>query len=144
MKKSVIILIAIIYVSAVAVVSFFGLKPEIVITDTKIAEIVIDEKTNNSGAKVTTVRDDDDGASDGVWQYTVRFSISPDEVTNPSLSILAEPEEVVIGEIVEKEIVDGVKYMEFTVTHTIKETFDVTIRADDGGGASDKVTLRLR
>lgn len=141
MKKSVIILIAIIYVSAVAVVSFFGLKPEIVITDTKIAEIVIDEKTNNSGAKVTTVRDED---GDGVWQYTVRFSISPDEVTNPSISILAEPEEVVIGEIVEKEIVDGVKYMEFTVTHTVKETFDVTIRADDGGGASDKVTLRLR
>lgn len=141
MKKSVIILIAIIYVSAVAVVSFFGLKPEIVITDTKIAEIVIDEKTNNSGAKVTSVYDED---GDGVWQYTVRFSISPDEVTNPSLSILAEPEEVVIGEIVEKEIVDGVKYMEFTVTHTVKETFDVTIRADDGGGASDKVTLRLR
>ena len=141
MKKSVIILIAIIYVSAVAVVSFFGLKPEIVITDTKIAEIVIDEKTNNSGAKVTSVYDED---GDGVWQYTVRFSISPDEVTNPSLSILAEPEEVVIGEIVEKEIVDGVKYMEFTVTHTVRETFDVTIRADDGGGASDKVTLRLR
>ena len=141
MKKSVIILIAIIYVSAVAVVSFFGLKPEIVITDTKIAEIVIDEKTNNSGAKVTSVYDED---GDGVWQYTVRFSISPDEVTNPSLSILAEPEEVVIGEIVEKEIIDGVKYMEFTVTHTVKETFDVTIRADDGGGASDKVTLRLR
>jgi len=141
MKKSVIILIAIIYVSAVAVVSFFGLKPEIVITDTKIAEIVIDEKTNSSGAKVTSVYDED---GDGVWQYTVRFSISPDEVTNPSLSILAEPEEVVIGEIVEKEIVDGVKYMEFTVTHTVRETFDVTIRADDGGGASDKVTLRLR
>ena len=141
MKKSVIILIAIIYISAVAVVSFFGLKPDVVITDVKISEINIDETANNSGTKVVAVYDDN---GDGVWEYTVRFSISPMDATNASLSIMYEPEEVVISEIVETDTVNGVKYMEFTVTHTVKETFDVTIRADDGGGANDKVVIRLR
>ncbi len=133
MKKSVIILIGVIYFAAIAIVSFFGLMPEIYVTDEKVESITITGDTikinQEKNTKYAIVRQNDDGE----WVYQLEYTITPDNATNARVDFVYEKDGTV------------------TVSDTGLVTFTepdsaiiIKIMATDGSGISDTITLYSR
>ena len=82
MKKSVVILIAIIYIAAIALVSFFGLKFKVFNEEVYVSDITIldDNIKNNStwGDYVVIHRNADTGR----LEYRINYRVTPAEATN--------------------------------------------------------------
>ena len=93
MKKSVVILIAIIYVASIALVSFFGLQFKIFeeIVDVESVEILNEGlKENATWGKYTTIAPD----ASGEWHYQIKYRVHPDNATNTAVdfNLAATPE----------------------------------------------------
>ena len=132
MKKSVVILIAIIYVASIALVSFFGLQYlsffEIVYTeDIELLDDTI--KTNSAGEKYVVISKD----ADGEYAYQIQYRVHPDNATEDGVifSYDKDLDYVTIDE-------DGV------VTFTGKGVVVVEIIAKDGSGAKATITIFAR
>jgi len=84
MKKSVVILIAIIYIASIALVSFFGLQfkvfDEVVYTN-KIELLNEDIKINKNGEPYALA----EKGEDGVWRYQLKYRVYPDNATNSAV-----------------------------------------------------------
>ena len=132
MKKSVIILIAIIYVASIALVSFFGLQYqnffELVYTN---SIELLDEniKTNNAGEKYVVINKDESGE----YVYQLTYRVHPDNAQNKNVYFVYDEEKAEQLSITVDE--NGV------VKFSRKGTITVTIIAADGSGA--QATLRI-
>jgi endo-alpha-1,4-polygalactosaminidase (GH114 family) len=133
MKKSVIILIGVIYFAAIAIVSFFGLMPETYVTDEKVESISITgdkiKINHEKNTKYAIVRQNDDGE----WVYQLEYTITPNNATNANVDFVYEKDDSV------------------TVSDTGLVTFTepdcaiiIKIMATDGSGISDTITLYSR
>lgn len=87
MKKSVVILIAIIYVASVALVNFFGLKDKQYAIEVDAQELVLlntDTKVNSQGMKWAEAKDED---GDGDWEYQLQWQVLPENATDKTVTI---------------------------------------------------------
>lgn len=86
MKKSVVILITIIYIASIALVSFFGLQFKVfneIIYSNKIEIINEDIQINpNDGTPYAMAQK----GEDGVWRYQLKWRVYPDDVTNNAVT----------------------------------------------------------
>ena len=129
MKKSVVILIGIIYVASIALVSFFGLKAKIYNAKVYAERVqilndyVVDE---NTGEKVIYHFLDENG-------YTLQllWRVYPDNTTDNKVAFLYDTQKTYVS--IDSET--GV------VTFTESGVITITIRATDGSGASDTVKI---
>lgn len=81
MKKSVVILIAIIYVSAIALVSFFGLQYKVFEAEVPVESITILNdglKYNAEWGNYVVIRPD----ANGDLRYQIQYRVGPDNATN--------------------------------------------------------------
>ncbi len=87
MKKSVIILIAIIYIAAIPLVNFLGLKDKQYAIEVDVQELVLlndDTQTNSQGMKWAEAKDED---GDGVWEYQLEWQVLPENATDKNVTI---------------------------------------------------------
>ena len=103
MKKSVVILIALIFIASVVTVSFFGLKfktfNEIVYVSS--IELLGDElKTNAQGQKTVTIFPDENGER----KYQIKYRVHPDNATDDGV-IFAYDEEKTFATVDENGVV---------------------------------------
>ena len=85
MKKSVVILIAIIYVASIALVSFFGLQFKVfneIIYSNEIQILNQDIKLEKSGTPYAFAQK----GEDGVWRYQLEWRVYPDDVTDSGVT----------------------------------------------------------
>ncbi len=85
MKKSVVILIAIIYIASIALVSFFGLQFKVfneIIYSNKIELLNEDIKIDKNGNPYARATE----GEDGVWRYQLEYRVYPDNVTNDAVT----------------------------------------------------------
>ena len=132
MKKSVVILIALIYVVSIALVSFFGLQFKTfnpIIYTTSVEILNENVKVNDAGEPYVVVRPDDKGNR----QYQILYRVHPDYATNNEVSFAYDNQN---GTVSIDE--NGV------VTFTKKGVVTVQIIAKDGSGASAKLTIYAR
>ncbi len=132
MKKSVVILIAIIYIASIALVSFFGLQYqtffETVYTDG--IELLDDNiKVNKAGEKYVVISKD----ANGEYSYQINYRVHPDNATNRDVHFGYDQEKAEQLSITVSE--DGL------VKFTRKGTITVTIITADGSGVS--TTLKI-
>ena len=91
MKKSVIILIAIIYVASIALVSFFGLKFKVFEEVVPVESVkILDEnlKPGNENFDYYTVRELDEN---GKGRYQIQYRVYPDNATNQEVDFILTP-----------------------------------------------------
>ena len=91
MKKSVIILIAIIYVASIALVSFFGLKFKVFEEVVPVESVkILDEnlKPGNENFDYYTVIELDEN---GKGRYQIRYRVYPDNATNQEVDFILTP-----------------------------------------------------
>lgn len=91
MKKSVIILIAIIYVASIALVSFFGLKFKVFEEVVPVESVeILDEnlKPGNENFDFYTVIELD---SEGKGRYQIKYRVHPDNATNQEVDFILTP-----------------------------------------------------
>ena len=86
MKKSVIILIAVIYIASIGIVSFFGLKPktfgeEILISSIEIIDSAAEVK---DGIKTVKIKPDENG----IIQYKINYVVGPENATDTSVNYI--------------------------------------------------------
>ena len=132
MKKSVVILIALIYVVSIALVSFFGLQYKTfnpIVYTTSVELLNENVKVNEQGEPYVVVRPDDEGNR----QYQILYRVHPDNATNNEVSFAYDNQN---GTVSIDE--NGV------VTFTKKGVVTVQIIAKDGSGASAKLTIYAR
>ena len=85
MKKSVVILIALIFIASVVTVSFFGLKFKTFDEIIYVSEIEIlndDVLLDDEGKPYAVVRTDENG----LRQYQIKWRVHPDDATDDSVS----------------------------------------------------------
>ncbi|MBE6581487.1 MAG: hypothetical protein E7650_07760 [Ruminococcaceae bacterium] len=133
MKKSVVILIAIIYVASIALVSFFGLQYQnfFEIVYTEQIELLGDNiKTNDKGEKYVVILPDEQGN----YAYQIQYRVHPDNATNSKVDFIYDHEKADKSSISVDE--NGV------VTFSKRGgTLKVKLVAKDGSGASATITL---
>ena len=80
MKKSVVILIAVIYVAAIAVVSFFGLQFKVFDEVVPVSSVEITNKglKDNNGTPYAVIT----LGKDGTAQFLIEYKVSPDNATD--------------------------------------------------------------
>lgn len=132
MKKSVVILIGIIYVASIALVSFFGLQfktfNEVVYTES-IEILNTDLKTSENGEKYAVITPDENGER----KYQILYRVHPDNATDSGVSFVYDTQNTAAS-IDENGV----------VTFTKKGAITVTITAKDGSGASATIKIFAR
>ena len=134
MKKSVIILIAIIYVASIAIVSFFGLNfksynEKIYVSELKIVNegVLYDEEGN----RYVVIRPD----SAGELKYKIECKLTPEDATAQEIEYLYDHEidyvtiEADGSVIFDREKMGG------------RGAVSVTATSTDGTGVSDSITI---
>ncbi len=133
MKKSVVILIVIIYVASIALVSFFGLQYQTffeVVYSESIELLDTNIKVNSKGESYIVVPKD----ANGTYTYQINYRLHPDNTTNKDVYFVYNTDKANQLAITVSE--DGlVKFSEQGGTIT------VTIMAADGTGASAKLKI---
>ena len=84
MKKSVVILIAVIYIASIAIVSFFGLQFKIFEEVVSVESIEILNrglKEDKNWCKYVVIEPD----ANGDRRYHIEYRVHPDEATNPKV-----------------------------------------------------------
>jgi len=131
MKKSVVILIGIIYIAAIAVVSFFGLQFKIFeeIIPVESVEILNEGlKENEMWGKYVVISPDEDGNR----RFEIKYRVYPDNATDNSVRFSYDTQTtgVTINE-------DGVVIF----TEPGPKTVKVQVIAMDGSGKSASITI---
>ena len=120
MKKSVVILIALIFIASVVCVSFFGLQFKTFEEIVYVSSIeLLDEnlKTNDQGEKYVVIYPDENGDR----KYQIKYRVHPDNATDDGV-IFAYDEENTFATVDENGL----------VTFTKKGAITVQIIAKDG------------
>ncbi len=128
MKKSVVILIALIFIASVVSVSFFGLKFKTFDEIVYVSNIeLLDEnlKTNDQGEKYVVIYPDENGDR----KYQIKYRVHPDNATDDGV-IFAYDEENAFATVDENGV----------VTFTKKGAITVQIIAKDGS-AKTSITI---
>lgn len=129
MKKSVVMLIAIIYVAAIALVSFYGLKYKMfdeVVYTTQVEILNEGKKHNDVWGDYVMVKPD----PDGIWRYQIEYRVHPDNATNTGVDFVVDSENM-------SATVDD----NGVVIFTEPDVFKVTLVAADQSGASASITI---
>lgn len=134
MKKSVVILILVIYLVSVALVSFFGLQyktfDEVIYTE-KIEFLNDDIKTADDGTLYAMAQKDE---TTGKWTYQIKYRVYPDNATNSAVEYIYDIQKT--GVTVDTDT--GV------ITFDRKGALTVTIKPKDGTDISATVMIRAR
>ena len=128
MKKSVIILIALIYVASVALVSFFGLQFKVfeeVISVEKVEITNEGQKNNEQLGDYVVIYPNEKGE----WRYQIQYRVFPDNATNAEVDFAYEA--VDYASIDENGV----------VTFTSAGVFRVKVVATDGSNCEDTITI---
>ena len=131
MKKSVIILIALIYIASVALVSFFGLQFKVFeeVIPVERVEITnqVDDHNDTWGDYVVITQPNEKGEV----RYQINYHVYPENATNTnvSFSYQASPEDCAS--------IDEFGVVSFTKPGMIK----VFVITTDGGDAQDTITI---
>lgn len=129
MKKSVVILIALIYVASIAVVSFFGLQFKIFDEVVPVSTIEIlnkDLKTQEDGTPYAVVRLDENKRA----QFLIEYKVTPENATNTGVTFAYDKTSTVAA-------VDERGLVTFTGAGFIK----VTIIAADGSNVQAQISI---
>ena len=131
MKKSVVVLIAVIYVTSVALVSFFGLKAKMYIDKVYVESIEILDpdgriKIDEEGNPYVTIVPDENGER----KYQIQYRVYPDNASSKEVSFNYDKQNtnVTIDE-------NGV------VTFKKKGSVIVYIKATDGSGVDAQLEI---
>lgn len=126
MKKSVIILIAVIYVASIAVVTFFGLKHNTFFNDVAVSEVrVVNEgiKYSREGEKYIVI-------PMGETTFQIEYTVTPDNAVNKNVEFIYDEQNSVAS-------VDKNGLVTFNSTGSII----IYVTASDGNGAFDKIEI---
>lgn len=129
MKKSVVILIAIIYIASIALVSFFGLKYKVFEEEIPVERIeILNEglKENTMWGKYIVISPDENGE----WVYQILYRVYPDNATNNKV-------EFSYDEQIKVATVDEFGVVRFTGPGVIK----VQLIPADGSDVSASITI---
>lgn len=128
MKKSVIILIALIYVASVALVSFFGLQFKVFdeVVSVERVEITNEGQKNDEqlGNYVVIYPNEK-----GEWRYQIQYRVYPDNATETAVDFAYEA--VDYASIDENGV----------VTFTSPGVFKVKVIVTDGSNCEDTITI---
>ena len=131
MKKSVVILIGIIYVAAIALVSFFGLKHKVFDEVVPVSQIeIISEGVEYNPDKNSysiVIRPDEDG----VRAFRIKYRVYPDDATESSVSFTIDSKMATVDD-------SGLVVFDRSGTAT------VILTANDGTGISTKIVIVSR
>ena len=128
MKKSVIILIALIYVASVALVSFFGLQFKIFEEIISVERVEItneNQKYSEQQGDYVVIRPNEKGE----WVYQIKYRVFPDNATNSDVDFAYE--DVSYASVDENGI----------VTFTSSGVLKVRVIATDGSNCEDTITI---
>lgn len=131
MKKSVIVLMAVIYIISIAIVSFFGLKIDTYNAKSYVEKVEITNEDvkydykNEKYVVINYVADDN-----GIVSYQLNWRVYPDNATNKSVKFVYDEQ---------RGIASVNKFG--TVIFNKKGVVTVEIKANDGSSKSDKITI---
>ena len=126
MKKSVVILIAVIYVASIAVVTFFGLKHNTFFDDIPLEKVeIVNEgiRYTRDGQKYIVIEPGQD-------TFQIEYIVSPDDAVNKNVNFIID-EQSTIATVDENGL----------VTFNKMGSVIVYVVADDGYGASDQIEV---
>ena len=129
MKKSVVVLIGIIYVASIAVVSFFGLQFKVFNEVIPVESIeILNEglKYNETWGNYVVIYADEDG----LWRYKIDYRVHPDNASNDKVSFTYDDTNTNVT-------VDDSGLVVFTAPGSVK----VFIIATDGSNVQETVTI---
>ncbi|MBR5817367.1 MAG: hypothetical protein IKY62_01850 [Clostridia bacterium] len=85
MKKSVIIVISLVFIMSVVLVNFFGLNHQVFNETVYVSEVHFTGEnitTDTNGIKQIVLRPDENG----VRQYQLKYTVTPENASNPTVS----------------------------------------------------------
>ena len=126
MKKSVIVLISIIYIASIAIVTFFGLKHNTFFDDVSVAQITI----VNEGIRYTRDGQKYIVIPQGDNTFQIEYTISPEDAVNKNVEFIYDEQSTIAS-------VDSNGLVTFNKIGSIT----VTVTASDGNGASDTIEI---
>ena len=132
MKKSVVILIMIIYIASIALVSFFGLQYKMfdeVVSVERIEILNSGLRENATWGKYVIISPD----SDGIWRYHIKYRVYPDNVSEPRVDFSYDTQNTSVT-------VDSTGLVVFTAPTTVK----IHVIATDGSNVSTTLTIIAR
>lgn len=130
MKKSVAILIGIIYIVSIVIVGFFGLKIKGYDTTTYVTEVAFvgdDVSTMDDGTKLIVI-----DYSEGLT-YQLQWKVSPDDATHPEVRF-GYDETTTVGEVNQEGLITFYK----------KGVISVFIHSTDGSSKNDYIKVIAR
>ena len=130
MKKSVVVLIAIIYVASIALVTFFGLQHNTFFEDKKVSQVTITNenlRTTSTGDKYISLLPDENGNR----TFQIKYEVSPNDATNTGVDFVID-EQNAYASVDENGLVTFTKGNWSAIVYVI---------AKDGSGASDKLEV---
>jgi hypothetical protein len=131
MKKSVVILIVLIYIVAVAIVSFFGLKIKVFEPIVYVESIEIlnqDIKQNSMGMKYVMLELDENGEA----TYQIHYRVHPDEATDQGVIFSYDKQNEFVT-------IDDLGYVKFTDQGAVT----VTLLPKDGTVLDEKPQVMI-
>ena len=134
MKKSVIIIISVIFVISIALVNFLGVNPKvfneiIYVSNVSFVDENIKTGTDSEGKEYKYIRLSPD--ENGERTYQINYSIGPDNATNKGVRYAISSKSATVDE-------NGL------VTFTKKGDAVVTIMPIDGSNCSDTLTISFK
>ncbi len=126
MKKSVVVLIAIIYIASIAIVTFFGLKHNTFFNDVSVSEITI----VNEGIRYTRDGQKYIVIPQGDTTFQIEYTVSPEDAVNKNVEFIYDEQSTIAS-------VDSNGLVTFNKIGSIT----VTVTASDGNGASDTIEI---
>ncbi len=132
MKKSVVILIAIIYVAAIALVSFFGLQYKVfeeIISVERIEILNSGLKDDGNGGKYIVIYPDENGDR----RFQIEYRVYPDNATDNSIEFSYDKQN-------KNVTVDEFGVVSFDGSGSVK----VWVIARDGSAVSASITIIAR
>jgi len=132
MRKSVLIIISLVFVIAVALVSFLGVNHKTfheIVSVSSVSFVGDGIQIGTDGTKQIVLRPDENG----VRQYQIKYSVTPDEATDTTVSFGYDDKNGLVN-ISE----DGL------VTFQRAGTVIVTVEPNDGSDCSDTLKIIFR
>lgn len=129
MKKSVVIIIALIYIASIALVSFFGLQFKVFEEVISVERVEITNEGQKYGGEnigdYVVIYPNEKGE----WRYQIQYRVFPDNASNTDVDFAYE--EVSYASIDENGV----------VVFTSPGTFRVKVVATDGSNCEDTITI---
>lgn len=126
MKKSVIVIIAVIYIASIALVTFFGLKHNTFFEDKKVTSVnIVNEgiKYKRSGEKYIVIPMGDN-------TFQIEYEVGPEDAVNKTVNFVAD-EQTTIATVDQNGL----------VTFNKMGSIIVYVVAADGSGCSDSIEV---